>query len=72
MSIKIDTKIYHKLKMKKYAAEFRLTYGSMSDAKKPRKTLLQTCLFQPTYTDWAAPQLFAPKIVGIHCLVVDC
>ena len=50
--------------MKKYAATFRLTYGSMSDAKKPRKTLLQNCLIQPTLTKWAAPQLFAPKIVN--------
>ena len=59
-------RIYHKIKLKKYAVPFRRTYGSMSfekrkAMKKNVEDLERDDLVEPTHSDKAAPSLLVPK-----------
>ena len=59
-------RIYHKIKLKKYAVPFRRTYGSLSfekrkAMKKNVEDLERDDLVEPTHSDKAAPSLLVPK-----------
>ena len=69
-------RIHHKIKLKKDAASFRRTYGSMSfEKRKAMKQIVENLerddFVEPTPSDWAAPSLLLPKKDGTYCLVVD-
>ena len=57
---------HHKIKLKKDAAPFRRTYGSMSfEKRKTMKEIVEDLerddLVEPTHSDWAALSLLVPK-----------
>ena len=58
--------IHHKIKLKKDAAPFRRTYGSISfEKRKAMKKIVEDLeryyLVKPIHSDWAAPSLLVPK-----------
>ena len=58
--------IHHKFNLKKDAAPFRRTYGSLSFEKREAmkkivEDLERDDLVEPTHSDWAAPSLLVPK-----------
>ena len=69
-------RIHHKFKLKKDAAPFRRTYGSMSfEKRKAMKKIVEDLerddLVEPTHSYWAAPSLLVPKKDGTYRLIVD-
>ena len=69
-------RIHYKIKLKKDAAPFRRTYGSMSFGKrKAMKKIVEELerdeLVEPTHADWAAPSILVPKQDETYRLVLD-